>query len=111
MDLDRSPVVLPLEVHVDLAHGRSSFGLDRIGSGPAWVQNLHYFSEGPCSVLHSDPELLEVDVDIEKFQKAVLWKMGYFHVTEMVVERGYPLGNSLEEVGLDLLGLVGTGWV
>ena len=40
-------------------------------------------------MLHSDPELLEVDVDIEKFQNVVLWKMEYFHAAEMVVERDY----------------------
>ena len=103
--------VLLLEVHVDLIHGGPGFVLDCSDLGPAWVQNLHYVSEGLCPALYSGPEILEVVVDTEKYQKAVLWKMGYFHVDEMVVERGYPPGNSLEEGELDRLGLAETSWV
>ena len=42
---------------------------------------------------------------------AVPWKMGYFRVDEMVVERGFLLGNCLEEEGRDLLDSVEVYWV
>ena len=103
--------VLLLEVHADSIHDGPGFALDCSELGPAWVQNLHYASEGLCPALHSDPEILEGVVDTEKYQKVVLWKMVYFHVDERVVERGCPPGNSLEEEGLDLLGLAEISWV
>ena len=62
-------------------------------------------------MLHWDLELLEVDINIEKFQSSVPWKMEYFHAAETVVERGYPPENSLEEGGLDLLEMAGKDWV
>ena len=111
MELDHVPAVLLLEVHVDSVHDGSSSVLDCFDLGPTWVQNLHTVSEGLCPVSCSEPEILEVVVDTEKYQKVVPSKMGYFHVNEMVVERGYPPGNSLEEGGLDLLELAGISWV
>ena len=42
---------------------------------------------------------------------AVPWKMGYFRVDEMVVERGFLPGNCLEEEDQDPLGLVEIYWV
>ena len=48
---------------------------------------------------------------MKKNLMAVPWKMGYYHDDERVVERGFLLGNCLEEEGQTLLDSVEVYWV